>query len=668
MPGGFLGVDAFFVLSGYLITALLLAEWRSNDGWIDLVAFWGRRVRRLLPALLLMITVVALGARILLPPEEVRLLRGDGIAALFYVANWRLIFQGGDYFARTASPTPLEHTWSLAIEEQFYLVWPLVLVVLLGTRWLGRQSPERIGQGQEHRLIGLALVCGGGAVVSAVLLAATYSAEDPARAYYGTDSRGGSLLIGAGLASLLALRTRHVNGSPRSADVSMPLHRRVATGVLLAMAAGFTGYAWTHASGRDVVLYNGGMAAVAVAVAVVIAHVVLLPRGLAARLLALPPLPALGVISYGVYLWHWPVFIAANAERTGLVGSRLFALRCLLTLSLAVASYLLVERPIRMRLRPRRTVVVVTGVVAGTATALVTATALLVVSTSLPPVPDLPAVSALRTEAGPSGGDAVDGAEGIGAPVRQVAEPRLRRSPKTAPQPHPPMRTRRPGEPVVVDVFGDSVAWTLVSYLPRHPELDVRNRTQMGCGISRTAPYRYFGQLYAQLMPSCRSWPRTWRRVIEQDNPHVVLILVGRWETMDRVLAGRWTHVGEPEFDAHLRSELELSIAVAGSRGAHVLMATAPYNRRGEQPDGSLYPEDEAQRVTDWNALLRDVASGQPNVSVVDLGDRVSPEGKFSWTAGGVQVRSDGLHLTPSGVEQWIAPWLVPQLLEAAPQ
>src|SRR5687768_6802538 len=118
--GGFLGVDAFFVLSGYLITALLLAEWTRNGGRIDLAAFWGRRARRLLPALLLMVTAVAIGARALLPPEEVRLLRGDGIAALLYVANWRMTYRGGDYFAQTAAPSPLEHTWSLGIEEQFY--------------------------------------------------------------------------------------------------------------------------------------------------------------------------------------------------------------------------------------------------------------------------------------------------------------------------------------------------------------------------------------------------------------------------------------------------------------------------------------------------------------------------------------------------------------------
>ena len=193
--GGFLGVDAFFVLSGYLITSLLLAEWEQS-GRIDLPSFWKRRARRLLPALLLMVAAITLGARTLLPAEELRLLRGDGLAALFYVANWRMILRGGDYFAQTASPSPLEHTWSLGIEEQFYLAWPLLVAALLvGTVAAGARRAA---------LRRATLLCAIGVAVSTVLLAALYRAEDPGRAYYGTDTRGASLLIGAGLAILLA--------------------------------------------------------------------------------------------------------------------------------------------------------------------------------------------------------------------------------------------------------------------------------------------------------------------------------------------------------------------------------------------------------------------------------------------------------------------------------
>jgi len=132
LPGGFLGVDAFFVLSGYLITSLLLAEY-AKRGRISLPAFWARRARRLLPALLLLLIVVALVGRYVLPDTEIGLLRGDAIATLAYVANWRMIYRGADYFAQNAAPSLLQHTWSLGIEEQFYWLWPLLVLVLV--RW-----------------------------------------------------------------------------------------------------------------------------------------------------------------------------------------------------------------------------------------------------------------------------------------------------------------------------------------------------------------------------------------------------------------------------------------------------------------------------------------------------------------------------------------------------
>ena len=653
--GGFLGVDAFFVLSGYLITALLLAEWTRSGGRLDLAGFWGRRVRRLLPALLLMVTVVAIGARALLPPEEIRLLRGDGIAALLYVANWRMIFRGGDYFAQTAAPSPLEHTWSLGIEEQFYLLWPLVLCAVLYVRPAGHRSGRA-----RARLWWLVVLCAAGIVASTAALAVTYSVEDPGRAYYGTDTRGAGLLIGASLAALLALRRGRPTGPgspPATPRPPTPRWQRAGLGGSAAVAAAVVVWTATHLSGTDEVLYQGGMAGIALAVAVVIAHVALVPSGWSARLLSLPPLPVLGRISYGVYLWHWPVFIAANADRTGLDGLTLFAVRCLLTVGVASLSYLLVERPIQLRVRPKRPVFVATGAGAAIAAGAV----VLVVTTAVPPLPSQPAEASVVT--------AVDQfLEGDG----DVEDHRLAQSKETTrpPQsrPTPPLHHRRPGHPVVVDVFGDSVAWTLVNYLPSHPDLDVRDRTLMGCGVSRTAPFRYFGRTYPGLMPTCRDWPRIWRAAIARDDPDVAVILVGRWETMDRFLDGRWTHIGEPEFDAHLRAELDLAVRVAAARGAHVLLATEPYNRRGERLDGSLYPEDEPERVTAWNKLLLSVASRHPTVKVIDFGERVSPGGRFTWTAGGYQIRSDGLHLTPSGVQGWIAPWLLPQLIGAVPK
>ncbi|MEP6760043.1 MAG: acyltransferase family protein [Sporichthyaceae bacterium] len=626
VQGGFLGVDAFFVLSGYLITTLLLTEWQRTGG-IALVDFWGRRARRLLPALLLMMMVVTIWAPRLLPPEEVRLLRGDGVAAIFYVANWRMIFKGGDYFSQTAAPSPLQHTWSLGIEEQFYLLWPVLLLAMLAAR----QPLRRVF-----------VMCLAGAVVSAIALALAYRTAGPVRAYYGTDTRAACLLIGAGLAALLATRGRHAGNIE-------PGRRRSSIAALAVLAAAATAWAWVHMSGTGSYLYYGGMTAAALAVAVIIAHITIVPDGVTARALSVPPLPALGRISYAVYLWHWPVFIAANAELTGLHGAPLFMLRCLITVGIAILSYVVVEGPIRSRVKLRRRSVALFGSLGAVAAGV----ALVILTTTAPPVPpggtDGPVADGIdQVSPQPTGPGSVD----AGSP---------RSSPSAL------TRHRRPGAPVIVDVFGDSIAWSLVAYLPRHPGFDVRDRTLLGCGVTRTAPYRYFGTTYPRLKSKCQRWPRLWEGAIASDNPDVAFILVGRWETMNRVLKGRWTHVGDPKFDALLRLELERAIRVAGSQGARVVVATEPYNRRGEQLDGSLFPEDQPQRVTDWNRVLRSVAAAHPNVRVVEFCARVSPGGQFTMTAGGVRVRTDGVHLTPEGVKSWIAPWLVPQLLAAAP-
>jgi peptidoglycan/LPS O-acetylase OafA/YrhL len=173
--GGYLGVDAFFVLSGFLITTLLLAEWRTN-GAIDLVDFWRRRARRLLPALFLVLGAVALFAATWAPTDTLERLRGDAFATLGYVANWRFIWSSDSYFAQFSSPSPLQHVWSLAIEEQFYLVWPPAFLVLL-----------RVTGGSRRAVLG---ITAGLAAGSALLMAVLFTpGADPSRVYYGTDTR-----------------------------------------------------------------------------------------------------------------------------------------------------------------------------------------------------------------------------------------------------------------------------------------------------------------------------------------------------------------------------------------------------------------------------------------------------------------------------------------------
>jgi peptidoglycan/LPS O-acetylase OafA/YrhL len=630
VSGGFLGVDAFFVLSGFLITSLLLAE-RAGTGRIDLVAFWGRRARRLLPALLLMLVAVVGVGRWLMPPEELNALRWDALAAVAYVANWRMADREGDYFAATGAPSPLQHTWSLGIEEQFYLVWPLLV---LGAIWLGpvlrRRLPVLARATKRPRFPVLFLACASGAVASAVLAAALFRTADVDRAYYGTDTRAVALLVGCGLAVLLAGR-RPTKGAKRPVLAGLAV-----AGVLV------TACLWAFADGGAPWLFRGGLTVAALAVAAVIAHAVLSPASWTAVVLSLPPLVWLGRISYGVYLWHWPLFGWLSAERTGLTGPALLGVRIAATLAVASASFYLFEQPLRTARWPRRSPRLSAGVAAA---ALAVSAVVAVAATAPPPVPPAPRI-ALE--------------EALLPPPPTAFEP------EQAAAPVPPMRRagRAPGDKPRIAFMGDSVSWSLANYLPEQEQIEVFVRGVQGCGIARLPEIMYVGAPHTNY-PGCDKWDARWRRNIRTDDPDVAVILLDRWELMDRKLDGRWQHVGDPAFDTYLAVELGLAIQIAGQRGAHVVLLTAPYTRRAERPDGGLWPEDDPARVDAWNRLLYEAAA-RYGASVIDLNAHVCPDGEFTWRIDGIRIRSDGLHFSPDGVQRWIAPWLLPQLAKLA--
>src|SRR5690606_19465780 len=156
-------------------------------------------------------------------------------------------------------------------------------------------------------------------------------------------------------------------------------------------------------------------------------------------------------------------------------------------------------------------------------------------------------------------------------------------------------------------------------------------------------------------------WPARWAQRIGYEKPDVVLLIVGRWEVVDRMSEGRWTHIGDDGYDAYLRSELDRALDILSSTGARVVVTAEPYNRRAEEPDGSLYPEDQPIRVQRWNTLLRSVVEQRPNASVLDLNAKLSPNGYYQTKVNGLKVRSDGVHPTPEAVE-WLTPWLVEAL------
>ncbi len=618
MGGGFLGVDVFFVLSGFLITSLLLDE-LGRTGRIDLTGFWIRRARRLLPALVLMVLAVG-AARELLPAQALDGLRNDAIAAFLWVANWRFVAQKTDYFTQGAPPSPLQHAWSLGVEEQYYFIWPVLLIVVtLLSAWRAKRYFMRATVGGVRFAVFVIATLGAIASAAAAIVFVSEGTRD--RIYFGTDTRAQALLVGSAAAALLVRDWPSLNRG--WCLIRTRWGRRVARMLpVVGLASLAAATYWAKGSAGD--FRHGLLIGVAIAAVLVVAPVTLEQRGLVARALALPPLVWLGAISYGIYLWHWPIFLALNGELTGWAGMPLFAARCGVTLAVAAASYWLIEQPIR-RWRPSRVPLLP---LAAATVATAAAVTLLVVPVGpglrepgLPP--DVSAVAAVSA-AQPGGSQ--------------------------------PVGPRDPHRPFTVSVFGDSIGWTWMHYLPPTPGFAFLDHTVIGCSLVRGTPYRYIGKTLDQ-RSECDGWPIRWANQVSQDQPDVALLVIGRWETVDRVNEGQWTHIGDPTFDAYLNAELQRALNVVGASGVRVVVATVPYSRGGEKPDGRLYPEDQPDRVNEWNTMLRNTVAQHPNVQILDLNKKLCPDGVYTVKVDGIKVRSDGVHLTPEGV-RWLTPWL----------
>ena len=319
LNGGFLGVDLFFALSGFLITTLLIDELQRTNT-VDLIGFWGRRLRRLLPAVMVLLVVVVVFFRLFADTGQWIIARNDVVWSQFYMANWHQIYSGSGYWDAFAAPSAFEHLWSLAIEEQFYLVWPVLVIVA----W-------RIGRAR-----GLTALTSIGIVASFVAMLAIYNGGDPTRVYMGTDTRSFSLLCGAFVA-LPAIRQFITTGIQK--------FRTIASGLTVVLVF-VLGLMWFTVDGQSEWLFRGGLFAHSIASAL-LAILVASSSSKFSLVFSWRPLAYIGRLSYALYLWHWPVYIFCTSERLDVNGLALTAIRLAITFALSVLSYYLIEQPIR---------------------------------------------------------------------------------------------------------------------------------------------------------------------------------------------------------------------------------------------------------------------------------------------------------------------------------
>jgi peptidoglycan/LPS O-acetylase OafA/YrhL len=586
LRGGYLGVDLFFVLSGYLITSILLAE-HAATGKIDLYAFWVRRARRLLPALLALMPAIALHGALLAKPEEVRSIRGDALATLGYVANWRTIFENKSYWEIFAAPSPLEHTWSLAIEEQFYVLWPLLVGLLLVV--LHRTKRALL-------VVTIAL-----ALASALAMLLLYDAERTSRVYMGSDTRAAAILVGAALAVLLRPGAELGARVVRALDV---------TGALAFVGLAF---AWSRLDGQSALLYHGGFWLTELGALALIACAVAGPKSYVGRALALRPLALVGTISYGVYLWHWPVDVALSTERVHLGALPLNSLRLAVTFAIAIVSYRFLERPIRARgISFGRPIVVVPA-------AFAACVALVVAGTRRQPRP---------------------------TPVAEVRPPPKRDEAPSEPRRGPTLDTVQPNElPTAADlppgtlrilVLGDSVAIALGRMLRYHQDgaqAWVAERGVQQCSI-REAEVRWVGGKRIEEGTSCA---RDWVSDVNELHPDMTLLVMGGGFLGPRTC--------KPDWRSTYAERLRFLLREMGEAAGRVVIALVPY------PEERWRTSDMIQRVDCFNATLEEVAKSEGR-DALDLKSHVCPTTDCIKISNDHAVRPDGLHFGGIGSDE----------------
>lgn len=600
--GGYWAVNVFFIVSGYLITGLLLQEY-DRWGTVDLVRFYVRRAKRLLPAIVVTVVGVSVAARYLMGNSMPATTKGDALASLFYVANWRFIFTGQSYFEQFGDPSPFRHMWTLAIEEQYYLFFPallLGLLALLRRRWF----------------VTGALVLLIAASATAMFLLRPEAGGDASRIYYGTDTRMQDIFTGCALAlGVWSARTSRLRGLARH-RTTLDVVGTVGVAGLLAALLLMDTDPWVYPWGY--LLFNTGFAVLILLV------VELRPRGLVGRCMSWRPLAWVGELSYSLYLWHWPVIVILNEERTGLDGLPLLAARMAVAVPLAVGSFYLVENPIRRGslsrwLTPART---------GRAAVAALAVAALAMPTVYAGVRGTPVVAAGENQ--------------------RVTNP----------------DADTDGQRLLI--VGDSVGFALGYEFPSEdfPEVSPTAEVQFGCGTA-VQHLAVDGQPQER-KTECDDMFAQWEQAVADTDPEVVVWSLGGWEVFDHVVDGEIVSPGSRAYEAHLEERLSEGLETLPEDVPVVIPNVPCYQQKEFVVDGKdLAPDrNDVSRSTAVNTVLEGFAADHEQVHVADTFSWLCPDGTFEKTIDGVQTREDGVHYTKEGSRQFWT-WLMPQIREA---
>ncbi len=605
--GGFVGVTVFFTLSGFLICSRTLSE-VGRTGGFKVFEFFERRVRRLAPAAIVCVLAVVLATNVIGTREQHASVSGDAIGALFNVANWRFLLHGTSYTDLFAAPSPLNHFWSLAIEEQFYVVFPIAV-------WLLLLLPKRV------RAMGVALV------VSVALGWAGHESSAAGsfnRFYYGTDARMAELLVGVILAlsiSYWQLRMPQPAGG-----------RRLAMGGVALAGLAFVFLAATTFRNGASNFQHGGALFVALATAALIAGG-LEGQNAVAKALSVRPLVWVGKVSYGAYLYHWPIVALSGKSWGPLHGTALGLTQLALSLALAGVSFRYLEAPIqRRRFAGSRRVLL-----RGWSQALAGVTAVTL---------------GLMLFHAPTGSPAY-ATTSTGLKVPSAVQPRTAAAPPS----------NDVNRPMRVAITGDStstvIANALVTYANAHPEkLVVLNLALPGCPITPTDQIRNYSGESGQDVSLCGGWRKTFVPKIDAFRPDVSLVFLSVMEQTDqRVYNGAWQNLLDPDYRAYqLKSWGEL-VSVLSATGAPVEWANAPYFAfQSDFP----WVSDTPERTDALNAMYGELAAQHPNVKLLDYADRFPGRGRPDDTS----VRTDGIHMNEQAAltvaEQWLLPALQP--------